>query len=152
MTNSIDRMLDHILFLARRFHIGDAEYIAKIVVLELGVLPKYDGYRYLVKAIMLHLDSPVQITIKNLYSELESYYDGAVDVEQIEQSIRSAIKQAWKKRNDKIWCCYFSYDAKGIIEKPSNGDFISTVACVVDLWKGWCHYYEKSMCPEEDVL
>ena len=151
MTTNIEKTLDHILFLARRFRIGDSRYIAKIIVLELGVLPKYDGYGYLVQAIILSLEAPVQLSNKNLYLAMESLYNGTVDAKQIEQSIRSAIRHAWKDRDDQIWCCYFPYDANGEIRKPSNGDFISTVACVVDLWKGWCHNYEI-MCTEEGVL
>lgn len=151
MTTNIEKTLDHILFLARRFHINDARYISKIIVINLGVMPKYDGYRYLVQAISLYLDAPVQMSNKNLYLALVALYNGTVDAKQIEQSIRSAIRQAWEKRDDKIWSCYFPCDSNGKIAKPSNGDFISTVACVVDLWKGWCRNYEV-MRTEEGVL
>ena len=151
MTNNIEKTLDHILFLARRFQLDDARYIAKIIVINLGIQPKYDGYRYLVQAIFLCLESPVQLSNKNLYAALESLYNKTVDAEQIEQAIRSAIRQAWKKRDDQVWSCYFPYDAYGNIARPSNGDFISTVACVVDLWKGWCHN-DKVMRTEEGVL
>ena len=106
MTAEIEKTLDHILFLARRFRIYDAKYIAKILVLELGVQPKYEGYRYLVQAIALYMDSPVQISIKNVYFALAALYNGTVDAKQIEQAIRSAIKQAWKHRNNKKWGCH----------------------------------------------
>lgn len=152
MTNRIDRTLDRILFLARRFQVSDEKYIAKIIVLELGVLPKYDGYKYLVQAISVYIEAPVLVTIKNIYSALAALYNETVDAKQIEQSIRSAIRQAWKSRDEDIWRCYFPLDVYGEIEKPSNGDFISTVACVVDLWKGWCRDYEKGIHSEEDVL
>ena len=36
MTTNIEKTLDHILFLARRFYVADEKYIAKIIVLELG--------------------------------------------------------------------------------------------------------------------
>lgn len=151
MTANIEKTLDHILFLARRFRIHDARYIAKIILLELGIQPKYDGYRYLVQAVILYLEAPVQLSIKNLYLALTALYNGTVDEKQIEQSIRSAIRQAWKNRDDPIWCCYFPYDTNGEIVRPSNGDFIATVACVVDLWKGWCHNYENVTRTEEGV-
>ena len=152
MTTDIERTLDHILFLSRRFHYRDARYIAKIIVIELGIQPKYDGYRYLVQAITLYMDAPVQLSIKNLYCALAALYNGTVDEKQIEQSIRSAIRQAWKHRNAQKWCCFFPVDENGEIARPSNGDFISTVACVVDLWKGWCHNYENVMRTEEGIL
>lgn len=151
MTTYIDKILDHILFLSRRFRISDANYIAKIIVLELGVQPKYDGYRYLVQAISLYMDAPVQLSIKNVYFALVAIYNGTVDAKQIEQSIRSAIRQAWNNRNDELWRCYFAVDANGEVLRPSNGDFIATVACVVDLWRGWCRNYDV-MCTEEDII
>ncbi len=151
MTTNIEKTLDHILFLARRFRISDSRYIAKIIIIELGVFPKYDGYRYLVQAVVLLLDAPVQLSNKNLYLALESLYNGTVDARQIEQAIRNAIRHAWKNRDDQIWRCYFPSDADGEISKPSNGDFISTVACVVDFWKGWCHNYDI-VRTEEGVL
>lgn len=151
MTAEIEKTLDHILFLARRFRVYDAKYIAKVIVLNLGIQPKYEGYRYLVQAIILFMEASVQLSNKNLYLALEALYNGTVDAKQIEQSIRSAIRQAWKRRDDKIWRCYFPVDANGEILRPSNGDFIATVACVVDLWKGWCHNYEI-MRTEEGVL
>lgn len=151
MTADIEKTLDHILFLARRFRVYDAKYIAKVIVLNLGIQPKYEGYRYLVQAIILFMDAPVQLSNKNLYLALEALYNGTVDAKQIEQSIRSAIRQAWKGRDDKIWRCYFPVDQNGEIVRPSNGDFIATVACVVDLWKGWCHNYDV-MRTEEGIL
>lgn len=152
MTIHIEKTLDRILFLARRFRVTDVKYIAKIFVLELGVLPKYDGYKYLVHAIVLYNEAPVQLSIKNLYSALAALYNETVDAKQIEQAIRSAIRQAWKRRDIGIWCCYFPSDVNGDVERPSNSDFISTVACVVDLWKGWCHDYEKGIHSEEGML
>ena len=151
MTADIEKTLDHILFLARRFRVYDARYIAKIIVIELGIQPKYDGYRYLVQAIVLYMEAPVQLSVKNLYMALAALYNGTVDAKQIEQSIRSAIRQAWKNRDDSKWSCYFPYDVNGEIVRPSNGDFISTVACVVDLWKGWCRNHDV-MRTEEGIL
>lgn len=144
MTIQIGKMLDHILFLARRFRVSDSKYIAKIIVLELGVLPKYDGYRYLIQAIVLYLDAPAQLSIRNLYSAIVALYNGIVEEEQVEQAIRSAIRKAWDKRNDDVWGFYFFDDTQGEIGRPSNGDFISMVACAVDLWKGWCEDYKNS--------
>lgn len=144
MPNNVEKMLDHILFLARRFGGSDAKYIAKIIVLELGVLPKYDGYRYLVQAVVLYLEAPTQLSIKRLYSAIASLYNGTVDEVQVEQSIRSAIRKAWSRKNDDIWSFFFLHDNQREMVKPSNGEFISMVACAVDLWKGWCEDYKKN--------
>ena len=141
MTKEIDKMLDHILFLARHFQANDVKYIAMIILLELGFEPKYDGYHYLVNAIVLYLQVPSQITVKNLYSAVAALYNGSVDAEQVEQAIRSAIRKAWNKSSEN-WYCYFQ-------ARPSNADFISTIACIVELWKGWCEEYKTSLHTEE---
>ena len=152
MPNNVEKMLDHILFLARRFRVSDVKYIAMIILLELGIEPKYDGYRYLVNAIVLCIEAPTQISVKNLYIAIAALYNGSVDAQQVEQSIRSAIRQAWSKRNEEIWNCYFMHNGKETAVKPSNGDFISIVACIVELWKGWCQDHKESLHTEEVEL
>lgn len=149
MPNNIEKMLDHILFLARRFRPSDVKYIVMIILLDLGIEPKYDGYHYLVKAIVLYLEAPTQVTVKNLYIAIAALYNGTVDAQQVEQAIRSAIRQAWNKRSDETWNCYFVSNSRGEIVKPSNGDFISMVACIVELWKGWCQEHKESLYTEE---
>ena len=140
MVKETEKMLDHILFMARHFQVNDAKYIVMIILLELGFEPKYDGYHYLVKAIGLYIQAPSQITVKNLYVAVAALYNGSVDADMIEQAIRSAIRKAWKKSNN--WNCYFQ-------DRPSNADFISMIACVVELWKGWCENYKTSIHTEE---
>ena len=153
MTIQIEKMLDHILFLARRFSVSDAKYITEIIVLELGIHPKYDGYRYLVQSVVLYVNAPTHLSIKSLYAALEALYNGTVDADQVEQSIRSAIRKAWDNMdNPDVWSFYFGHNAKGEIEKPTNSDFISMIACVVGLWKGWCEDYRKNSQKREAVL
>ena len=144
MPKNIEKTLDHILFLARRFHVSEIKYIAMVLILELGIDPKYDGYNYLLKAITMYLEAPSKLSIKNLYSAIAALYNGAIDEDQVEQSIRSAIKHAWDRRDNETWGYYFIFESQEEIGKPSNGEFISMVACIVELWKGWSKEYEKT--------
>ena len=152
MPNNIDRMLDHILFLARRFRGCQEKYIVMVCLLELGIEPKHDGYRYLTRLITLYLDAPMQVSIKSLYLALSALYNGMVDAEQIEQSIRSAIKKAWKNRDLEIWKMFFKTNAEDNVDKPSNAEFVSMIACVVDLWKGCCGAEQNDSRTEEGIL
>ena len=152
MTNNIDRMLDHILFLARQFRGCKIQYIVKVFLLELGLEPKFDGYHYLIRLIVLYLEAPTQVPIKNLYIAMSALYGGIVDAEQIEQSVRNAIRNAWKNRDIKIWSNYFRQNSSGEVDRPSNAEFISKIACVVDLWKGCCDVEENKPNTEEGVL
>lgn len=152
MPKNIEKTLDHILYLARRFHVSEIKNIATVLILELGIEPKYDGYHYLLKAITLYLEAPSQLSIKNLYSAIAALYNGAIDEEQVEQSIRSAIKHAWDRRDNDTWGYYFIFKNQEEIGKPSNGEFISMVACIVELWKGWSEEYEKNLQTREGIL
>ena len=149
MSKEIEKTLDHILFLARRFRVSEIRNIAIVLMLELGVDPKYDGYRYLLKAITLYLESPSHISIKNIYSAISALCDGAVDEEQVEQSIRCAIKHAWDHRDNDAWEYYFIFRNQAENGKPTNGEFITMVACIVELWKGWSEEYDKSLRKRE---
>ena len=152
MPNNIDRMLDHILFLARKFRGCEKKYVIMIILLELNVSPKTDGYKYLVRIIELYMDAPAQVSIKSLYIALSALYNGIVDADQIEQSVRNAIKQAWKKKDNEKWTCFFLADDNGECEKPTNAEFVAMIACVMELWKGWCEAYEKRAHTKEDML
>lgn len=152
MSKEIEKMLDHILFLARRFRISETKHITTVIMLELGLDPKYDGYHYLLKAIILYLESPTQISVKNLYSAIVALYNGTIDEEQVEQAIRSAIRHAWNQRKQEDWDYFFIFKAKEKCGKPSNGEFISMVACIVELWKGWSEKHEKDLQAREGLL
>lgn len=152
MTNNIDRMLDHILFLARRFRGYHIKYIVMICLLELGIDPKHDGYRYLIRLIVLYIEAPTQMSNKSLYIALSALYNGMVDAEQIEQSIRSAIKKAWNDRDTETWSMFFRQNADGDVDKPSNSEFVSMIACAVELWKGCCAAGQNESLTEDGIL
>lgn len=152
MTNNIEKILEHILFLARRFRGYHIKYIVMICLLELGIDPKHDGYRYLIRLIVLYIEAPTQMSNKSLYIALSALYNGIVDAEQIEQSIRSAIKKAWKNRDPETWSMFFRQNADGDVDKPSNAEFVSMIACAVELWKGCCEVGQNESHTEEGII
>ena len=144
MNYPIQDTLDHARFLARQFHKCDAQYVILITLLELDVPTNYDGFDYLSRAIAFYYEDPAQMITKGLYAVVADAYGGSVGDSQIESSIRSAIKSAWKKKDDTVWSLYFPFDKDGKIKRPSNTEFISRIARVLQLWRGCCQAYERS--------
>lgn len=144
MNYPIQDTLDHVKFLARQFHQNHAQYVILVILLELDVPTNYDGFDYLSKAIALYYETPEQMITKGLYAAVAGAYGGHVDESQIESSVRCAIKAAYNKRDESVWSLYFPFDKDGKIERPSNTEFITRIARVLQLWRGCCRAYERT--------
>ncbi len=95
-------------------------------LMALGIPTKLRGYGYLREAILLMAQRPDQSITKELYPDV-GVRCGCTGVH-VERSIRSAIATAWKKRDEKIWRQFFQPDGEGVLQRPSNGEFISRLA------------------------
>ncbi|MBQ8239072.1 MAG: sporulation initiation factor Spo0A C-terminal domain-containing protein [Oscillospiraceae bacterium] len=138
MTSTIERTLQHALFLSRHINGSDPQCAIVVVLLELGVATKRAGFDYLKTAILLRYKHPTQLLTKELYPDVGRSYDPEVSGFQVEQSIRSAIARAWKERDEKAWALYFPAGIDGTVKRPSNADFISMIARFIELWKSCC--------------
>ena len=148
----MDETLEHILFLARRFKKTNIRYVVIILLMELGVPTQYDGFDYLVKAIVLCVQDPALVMMKGLYNLVADQYDREMDTHQIEQAIRSAIDTAWQKGSLEAWDKYFSLGQRHGVRKPANAEFVSRIARLLELWMGCCDAYEhKSLDVEATV-
>lgn len=139
--SNIDRTLNHVLFLTRRFRGNDLESAILAILLELGFSTQSDGFHYLRTGIMLKYSSPNQRIIKMLYPAIGRCYEPVVGANQVEQAIRSAISAAWDIRDEDTWNCFFPSVGREE-KKPSNGEFISRIACILELWHSCC----KEVC------
>ena len=132
---AIQETLVHVLFLAQHLNNCDPQCVIITALLELGIPTKRSGFDLLKKAIMISFRRP-DLTIHEIFDEIGQSYESELTFEQIDQAIRSAISDAWKYREDRIWECYFpQVMAKGI-RKPSNAEFITQLARLVELWAG----------------
>lgn len=104
----------------------DPRSCASNILLTLGVPTKLNGYGYLREAIPLMAKDPGQSITKELYPAVAKLY--RCEPKNVERSIRSAIDSAWKKRDERIWGMYFSPNTSGIIQRPTNAEFISRLA------------------------
>ena len=93
----------------------------------LNFLTHLDGYRQLCEAIPLYYSDPNQRLTKELYPAIAKIC-GSKDGRSVEHSIRKAIASAWKVRNHTVWAKYFPPDSSGKVSCPTNKEFISRIA------------------------
>lgn len=135
--HTIDKTLNHVLFLTRRFGPNNMESAILAILLELGLPTQSDGFHYLRTAIRLKYSNPNQRIIKMLYPAVGKCYEPEVGAPQVEQAIRSAISVAWEIRDEDTWECFFPVNGRKA-KKPSNGEFICKIACILELWHSCC--------------
>lgn len=90
---------------------------------KLGIGLHLDGYQFLKVGIPVFTLDPTQRLSKELYVTIAKT-TGFDNAEQVERSIRKAIENAWKQRDEPTWRSYFLPDKTGHIAKPTNRAFI----------------------------
>lgn len=138
MTWRIEKTLKHALVYAKHLNRCDSRCVALAVLIELGIPTECDGFNYLLQAIVLFCEDPTRMFMKGIYPEVGQFYLPVVGVKQVEQSIRSVIRSAWKNRDNEVWSCYFQVDSNGEVLRPSNAEFISRIGYFLELCKGCC--------------
>lgn len=137
MEHTVDDTIVYVLFLTRHIRGGDVPAALLALLVELGFSPSWDGFGYLRKVILLRYENPDQ-RFNELYREVGQLFSPAIGGEQIEQAIRAAIDAAWKNRDDADWRYFFPNRKGKAAKRPTNGDFIATMACVMELWRSGC--------------
>lgn len=134
MESTIERTLGHIQLFAR--HLDHYNLRAGIIValMELGVPTKFAGFEFLKKAIELQCKDPARALAKDIYLEISLCYKQNSE-ELVEKSIREAIKVAWRHGSRQAWNWYFSYDGRPAVNKPTNSEFISRIAYILEIWQ-----------------
>lgn len=134
MESTINKTLKHVLLLAQHLNKCDFGGAVIVVLMELGVPTKSMGFEFLKKAILLQRKDPTRSLTNDIYLEITLHYRQTSE-EQVEQCIREAIKLAWRRGSRKAWEWYFSYDGQALATKPSNSEFISRIAYILELWQ-----------------
>lgn len=144
--NNVPRPVQKARALARSLHHCEVKYITTAVLMDLNVKPNLHGYRYLKQAIILYYEDPTKGLLKDIYPMAARACNSQISGSQVDKLIHSAIVQAWNGRNRDVWTIYFPADAEGEEEIPTNSDFLSRIACFLELWEGCCKgvEYEKS--------
>lgn len=95
-------------------------------LLRLGLRTNLSGYRYLIAAISSLCRDPDQSLTKEVYPAVGRRYNSSW--QQIERGIRTAITNAFNRREKEVWHLYFPPDANGEDVKPTNSMFLTIVA------------------------
>ena len=135
MKSTIEDTLRHVQFLNRHLNTFDLQCMVIVVLLELGISTRRDGFDYMKKGILLLCGDPSLLITKGVYPEIGACYVPVVGSQQIEQSIRSAITDAWTQRNKRVWGYYFSGTTGSNPKKPTNAEFMTRIARVLELWQ-----------------
>lgn len=134
MQSTINKTLEHVLFLARHLKKCSTKGAMVAMLMELGVPTKYVGFEFLKCSILLQLADPTRSLANDIYLEVSLHYKQNSE-EQVEQAIRDAIKMAWRHGSRNAWEWYFSYDGHFPGSKPTNSEFISRIAYILELWQ-----------------
>lgn len=96
------------------------------ILIRLGMPTKLRGYGCAREAILCQMRDPDMSVTKELYPEVAELCDGTTA--QVERAIRGAIAAAWSGRDDNIWQRFFVPGHNGVIQRPTNAEFISRIA------------------------
>lgn len=105
---------------------ADPDTMIREMLLRLKISQKHKGFDYLLLAVRMAYEKPNIAITKELYPMIANQF-GATGY-QIERSIRSAVSAAWDHGGAEVWQSLFYPGQDGIIDRPSNGSFIYTVA------------------------
>lgn len=134
MESTIERTLRHVLLLARHLDSCNPRGVIIVMLMELGVPTKCVGFEFLKKAIQLQNTDPTRALAKDIYLEILLQYKLNSE-ELVDQSIREAVKLAWRHGSRQAWDWYFSYGGQTISDKPTNSEFISRMAYILEIWQ-----------------
>jgi hypothetical protein len=133
MTNTVDTTVQYILMLTGCFREGDIDAAILAILFDLGFSTQCEGFSQLRIAIRCRYDRP-QSNCHEVYEAVIRGTDPSATEPQIEQTIRSAISSAWSRGPDERWDLLFPAGKNGRRNRPSNFEFISRIACILELW------------------
>lgn len=134
MESTIEKTLHHVLLLARHLDKSNPRGTVIVMLMELGVPTKCVGFEFLRLAIELQRKDPTRVLAKDIYMEIALHYrQGSENL--VEQAIRDAIKASWRHGSLEAWEWYFSYAGRPVSNKPTNSEFISRLAYILEIWQ-----------------
>jgi len=107
----------------------DPRNVISAALFELSVAASRLGYANCREAILMLREDPTASLSKDIYPALAETQ--GVSGISIEKNIRDAITDAYNRRNEAVWRRYFSTAPDGKVPKPSNRQFLSTLARVL---------------------
>lgn len=102
-------------------------------MLELGIPAHLRGYQFLWSAVLMCVQDMelVGSVTKLLYPDLARMY--GTTAQKIERAIRNAIEVSWERGNSDIFEELFGYRNTSEYSRPTNSEYIATVADYIRL-------------------
>lgn len=102
-------------------------------MLELGIPAHLRGYQFLRSAVLMCVQDMelVGSVTKLLYPDLARMY--GTTAQKIERAIRNAIEVSWERGNSDIFEELFGYRNTSEYSRPTNSEYIATVADYIRL-------------------
>jgi len=138
MENTMDAAFEHAQNLAKYLSHCSSTYIIQIALKELGVPSSRDGFHLAKNCIRLLRENPIRTLTHGVYVAAAMLCGFPTEDKLVEQAIRTAVKAAWKDRDEAVWNCYFPVGKLGRSKCPSNKEFMMAVVDFVELWEGFC--------------
>ena len=104
-----------------------------LLLREFGIPANIKGYQYLRKAIQMAVESPesMNAVTKVLYPDIAKCHGTTASC--VERAMRNAIEAAWNRGNVECLQKYFGYTISPHAGRPTNSEFIATLADVLYL-------------------
>ena len=124
---------------------SDPEYLIRELLLELGAPDHLVGHPYVVQGILLVVQDRTYIDsiTFGLYPQLAAMFDTTAS--RVERAIRHLVEVTWARGDWEVLNRYFGNTVSAEKGKPTNGEFISRLSCILELWQA-CG--EKEICYE----
>lgn len=126
--------LAHIASFAGWFDRQDRRSVVTALLLDLGMLAKYDGFDYLVCIIPAYMEDHQRSASKELYPLAADLCRGESGNRCVERSLRKAIRSTWARGSRKARQLYFPPEIYGDTP-PSNMCFIARIGRLLELWE-----------------
>lgn len=134
MSDTIEA-LRHISCMARHLLYNDPEVVMLAVLLDMGVPGDRVGLDPLINSIVMRHEEPAAMLTKVIYPEVGKISRPRTNGRAVESAITHLLDDAWEHRDEEKWGFYFPVLKDGTIKRPTNGEFISQMACFLDLWQ-----------------
>ena len=144
-----DVTVEYVKFLAQTLGVCEASCVVLTVLLQLGIPVNYDGFEYLRLAILFAYEEPLDNLSGDIYPKIAEACQNKMGSEQIEISIRNAIKIAWDYRDENVWKTFFPVLPYKHMKKPTNSEFIYGIAKIAELCYKCALSYERQLVKKE---
>lgn len=115
-------------FASSLFSQNELQYHLSCILLDCGIPANLAGHSYVRKAILLeyHNVDYRGSVYKTLYPDVASFFN--TTPARVERSIRHAIEVGWSRANLEVLEKYFGHSTNPDRGKPTNSEFIATIA------------------------